>query len=354
MVESPVLILGANGQDGFLTTLLALERGTRVVAASRKPDNRLTEIRGGCGLLELEFGEKYLSDKELSRIIRKYRPRHVFHFASQHGPSGTMEESEQAKTSNYFLSEHVPKVLFDLMNKFEFGLTLPGSSRIYTGHLSNALEDVKISADTDFYPVDYYGEAKARMMILAMEARTSGLEANLPVLFNHDSIAKKKGYVGWAIAESLAKAHKNDSPPTFRKPFARIDLSSAVDFCSEMLDQSSKKSGICIYSAGDSTSVVDLATRVWELLPSKREHAFVSQKDFGDSFSPVLIGDDSHRDTFTFGRHSSASSIALMSMIVDSSFPFGREVPVHLLKALPESRRSLFAADLLKLIPVHQ
>jgi GDP-D-mannose dehydratase len=258
-----IVVLGANGQDGFLATVMGLEQGYEVLAISRHVDPRLSKLSRRHHLLSIKVQNDYL--KELSTLegtLREFDPCHVLYLVSGQGPSG----SPISKVENNWMSIEVPAALIKWAGIEKFGLTLPLSSRMFSGHLEGKTGAVDIDSSWPTKPNDAYGAAKVRLMELCSKAREEGVFIHSPVLFNHDSIFKKSGYVGSVAAEAVASYFSPDYKYRIANPLALLDVTDAVSVVRDMLRMMHTANSVTILSSGLAFSIEDIVAGEVEFL----------------------------------------------------------------------------------------
>jgi nucleoside-diphosphate-sugar epimerase len=355
MKNERIAILGANGQDGFLSTVLCLERGAKVLAFSRTKDIRLTNLAGRNPSLTLHSDADYLKDlRYLDASLSLFCPTHLFYFASDHGPAGTMLENPHAVASTMWLNEDVPEFLFKTALTHGFGLTLPLSSRIYSGNLEGIQGPVEVDNKTPPNPTDFYGEAKANLLAMSAKARDDGIYVNSPVLFNHDSIFKKKGYVGWAAAEYIAGLFSGMPAEGPRNPSALVDISDAHKVVHLMLDMRNNSNSVELISSGNAlpiSSLIDQEARALGLLLALETPKKEFLKGMGGGTliaptSPLAKSVPIRADGFPW-----LGLMALSRFAADQKLESG-VIPVRLFEALPETYRSHIPGMLHQLSPV--
>jgi GDP-D-mannose dehydratase len=253
-----ILVVAANGQDGFLTTVLALEQKSIVLALTRNLDHRLSRFASQDANLEYQFSQDYLSN--LPRLVAEFSPTHVFYFASEHGPSGTMSPTKQSLDCTEFLTRKIPEVLINLAKRNNFKITFPLSSRMYSGYLEDAKGIIEIDLDTPPKPNDYYGEGKASLLRICEIARDEGVHINSPILFNHGSIFSRPGYVSHAISNAIASWLMSDSRTyEISNPSAQVDLSDAMRVVNLLLNMTTEAyNGPVLVSSGTTSTIADL------------------------------------------------------------------------------------------------
>jgi GDP-D-mannose dehydratase len=258
-----IVVLGANGQDGFLATVMGLEQGYEVLAISRHADPRLSKLSRRHHLLSIKVHKDYLKEfSTLEETLREFNPSHVLYLASSQGPSG----SPISKAENNWMSIEVPTALIKWARVENFGLTLPLSSRMFSGHLEGKTGAVDIDLSWPTKPNDAYGAAKVTLMELCSKARDDGVFIHSPVLFNHDSIFKKSGYVGSAAAEAVASFFSPDYKYRIANPLALLDVTDAVSVVGDMLRMMHTANSVTILSSGLAFSVEDIVAGEVEFL----------------------------------------------------------------------------------------
>ncbi len=257
MPKDRILVVAANGQDGFLTTVLALEQESSVLALTRNVDHRLSRLASQDSNLSYQFSQDYLFN--LPRLVSDFSPTHVFYFASEHGPSGTMSPTKKSVEDTELLTREAPEILIDLAKKNNFNITFPLSSRIYSGYLEDAKGNIEIDLDTKPKPNDYYGQGKVNLLRLCEKARDEGVFINSPILFNHGSIFSRPGYVSHAISKAIASWLTNDSTNfEVSNPSAQVDLTNAMRVVDFLLSMKEASNGPVLVSSGVSSTIADI------------------------------------------------------------------------------------------------
>jgi GDP-D-mannose dehydratase len=292
----------------------------------------------------------YLNPLNLSKILDEADSSHTFYFASQHGPSQSMKPTKDATEASLSLNVTVPRTLIEISGERKSGLTLPASSRVFSGLLSKTEPIVKVSSDSALEPLDFYGEHKAELLLMAESARQNGARIHTPILFNHDSLFKRKGYVGWALAENIHGIQGGAREVTFRNPSALVDLSDAVEVCQILLAEAFTRSETTLISSGVTRSLLEILMDSLKFL----ELEF----DLGEPFSDrtgqgELFADSSHSQTLTTSYERTISALLNMlltlSPVLQSRF---EKIHLRLLEALPKSVWGQFPRSLNQLLPI--
>lgn len=348
MEDKNILILGANGQDGFITSALALSQGYRVTAVMRSFDPRFEFLTTNSETLSVVQSPNYLEEGSLKALIMRRPPNHIFYFASQHGPANSMIPSEDAVAASKFLNITVPEMLIDMATEHEASLTLPASSRVFSALLRGTSGPVVVNADTALDPGDYYGEHKSSLLQLAEAGRKQGALIHSPILFNHDSMFKRKGYVGWAIASDIVEQLGGSPVSTLRDPNALVDLSDAVEVCELLLNSATTRNEHSVVSSGRSVSLGSLIQGAL----MQMGHAAPRTGKTEVPETSTLVGDVDHRQTLLTSRDRTFSALAIMALSMNSKLFRAEPSQFGILKALPECLRGQFPGTLQKFLPV--
>ena len=296
MENNRLAVLGANGQDGFLATAMALEQGHGVLAISRRADLRLSNLAREYPLLKIKVQNGYLRElTSLEKDLREFEPDHVLYLASSQGPSG----SSISKNENNWTSVEVPGKLIDWAKQAKFGLTLPLSSRMYFGHLEGRRGAVDIGLSWPTKPIDAYGSAKARLLEMSLKARDEGVFVHSPVLFNHDSIFKKNGFVGSAAADAIASFFSPNYENRIANSLALLDITDAVSVVRALLRMMGSVNSVTMFSSGRAKSVRDIALGEIEFLKQTLDVESPYPQPSGSwtgEASPCLISSDTAPD----------------------------------------------------------
>jgi GDPmannose 4,6-dehydratase len=252
-VSKTALITGASGQDGAYLAKLLLQKGYRVVGATRRssspPFARLEYLRiardvepFGCELLELT---------NIVRMIEKTRPDEVYNLAAQSFVAGSFEQPlftvDVTALGAIRLLEAVrmidPKIRFYQASTSEmFGNAGPAPQ----------------NETTPFNPRSPYGIAKLMAHNFAVSYRDAyGMFCASGILFNHESPLRGREFVTRRISHGLAEV-KNGARDclTLGNLDARRDWGFAEDYVGgmwRMLQQESP--GDFVLSTGIATSV---------------------------------------------------------------------------------------------------
>ena len=287
MPKNRILVVAANGQDGFLATVLSLEQGAEVLALTRSRDSRLSSLESQNPDLVYKWSNDYIF--KLDEYISVFLPTHVFYFASQHGPSGTMPATRESIELTELLTRKIPEVLINLAKSKNFGLTLPLSSRMYAGYTEGARGPVLVDLETLPKPNDFYGYGKLELLQISTRARSEGVYVNSPILFNHGSMFSKPGYVSHAIADEIAsRISKNHPHSRVTNPNAPLDLSDAVRVVNFLLSMQEAANGLVLVSSGVTPKISQLIHEQSTVVAGWLDKPLVNLEDVPSVDLPVL------------------------------------------------------------------
>lgn len=180
-----VIILGANGQDGYYLSRVLNQEGVDVIGISRNGNFMKTEI------------DNYY---EISNIIKKEKPDYIFHLAanSTTNHSALFENHRTIATATLNILEAVKE--FSSQTK----VFISGSGLQF---INNGLP---IKETDPFAANDAYSISRIQSIYAARYFRTLGLKVYVGYFFNHDSPLRSERHVTKKISES-AKRIRNGS-----------------------------------------------------------------------------------------------------------------------------------------------
>ena len=192
-------------------------------------------------------------------------------------------------THTHQLSQTVPKLLLRLAKKLGFGLTFPLSSRIFSGHLTGRVGVVALEPFAETKPTDFYGEAKVELMKLSESGRQQGVYVNSPILFNHDSIFKKPGYVGSAAAKVVASRLSKSIHHSLINLEARVDISDALLVVESIYEMRQGSNSSPLLGSGVATCIGTLVSEQTSFLGGILNLVTDTDEYVPDNDQPVLV-----------------------------------------------------------------
>lgn len=195
------VILGVDGQDGSYLAEALLARGDHVVGVGRRTAPRYIAPSDRFEYLSLDVANR----EALSHALGRAAPDEIYHLAVVHGSAGFSYEAiwHDALAVNtgsvHTCLEHLRDVrqgrLFFASSLKAFGTPAPSRIDEHTPRRSECLYSITKNASTDL--IDLY-------------IQTSGIEAAVGYLFNHDSPRRAMNYFMPKLVRQLAVALKPD------------------------------------------------------------------------------------------------------------------------------------------------
>jgi GDPmannose 4,6-dehydratase len=221
-----VLITGCDGQDGVLLTRHLLTGNNQLFGI---PNPRSTNlIDKNCQIVRLELD--LTNDKDFLTAIRISKPEVIFHLAAINTHSGDQHVFANPEIQKYAhdLQIKVTAKFLDVISTkcTDTTLILAGSSRMYMKRQERNLIDVQTAMD----PQDIYGEFKTKARELVLSAQKGGTSAGTAILFNHESIHRKEGFLFSHLGKEIANfvTNKTDAIEVMDM-HSRNDWHSATD-----------------------------------------------------------------------------------------------------------------------------
>ncbi len=180
-----VIILGANGQDGYYLSRVLNQEGIDVIGISRNGNFMKTEI------------DNYY---EISTIIKKEKPDYIFHLAAN------------STTNHSALFENHRTIATAALNILEAVKEFSSQTKVFISgsglqFINNGLP---IKETDPFAANDAYSISRIQSIYAARYFRTLGLKVYVGYFFNHDSPLRSERHVTKKISES-AKRIRNGS-----------------------------------------------------------------------------------------------------------------------------------------------
>ena len=205
-MENTALIFGISGQDGAYLAASLLNKGYRVVGASRD-----AQLSGFTNLVKLSIRDKVelesVSLKEFRsvlQVLKKVRPHEVFNLAGQSSVGLSFDQPVEAFDS----------ISIGTLNLLEAIRFLEAPTRLYNAASSECFGNTEGTAadeTTPFHPRSPYAVAKsAAFWHVANYREAYGLYACSGLLFNHESPLRPKRFVTRKIADAACRIARNE------------------------------------------------------------------------------------------------------------------------------------------------
>ena len=195
------LITGVLGQDGAYLAKLLLDKGYRVVGATRRASTRTTWRLEELGIVEaVEFVDFDLAEiTNILRVIERVQPDEVYNLAAQSFVGASFEQPLYTSDTNAFGPVRVLEAL----------RTHGATTRFYqasTSEMFGQVVETPQRETTAFHPRSPYGVAKAYGHWITVNYREAfGMHASSGILFNHESPLRGMEFVTRKITAGLAR-----------------------------------------------------------------------------------------------------------------------------------------------------
>ena len=255
------IILGSSGQDGKILYEKLEDLGYSIVGLTKgKSRSTLPDYDS------VDF--KVTSKRDIFELVREFKPTQVYHLcAYQHSSSEVVEEEEcDAFNKSFEINAKSLQIILESLSRFskDASIFYAASSSIYANSSTNIQTE-----ETPYSPVDFYGISKvAGIHLCDYYRRVSDLKISVGILYNHESIHRKKKFVSYKIIQhALEIAYNKRKQLVLGDLDARVDWGSARDYVDAMhLLVTKNVSGNYIIASGVMHSVEDFVSTVFESL----------------------------------------------------------------------------------------
>ncbi len=175
-----VIIIGANGQDGYYLCNLLRQKGVEVIGVSRNGDFIKIEI------------DRFL---EISSLIKREQPDYIFHLAAN------------STTNHSALFENHKIIATGTLNILEAVKQFSPQSKVFISGsgLQFLNNGVPIKETDPFAANDAYSVSRIQSVYAARYFRTLGLKVYVGYFFNHDSPLRSERHVTKKISEAAKR-----------------------------------------------------------------------------------------------------------------------------------------------------
>jgi GDPmannose 4,6-dehydratase len=191
-----VLITGALGQDGTLLRQFLEELKIPYLGISRPSNNLPTSAMLSNNLNNSVLSIDMVNIENVKALVTSFKPTHIFHLATLNGSGRELDKNlwdtrhQELIETQVFIFQNIIDVV--RLSGLKINIVVAGSSRMYNPNL-HILSPVNEQSEPS--PVDAYGNAKAECMKISRVARQNGMHVSTAILFNHESILRKKGFL---------------------------------------------------------------------------------------------------------------------------------------------------------------
>jgi GDPmannose 4,6-dehydratase len=193
------LITGITGQDGSYLAKYLLEKNYYVIGISRSLhsvsiNHKYLNISEKIELIEADL----LDISSIIKTIEKYQPEEIYNFASQSSVGLSFEQPIGTLEFNIISVANLLEAIKIVNPKIKF---YHASSSEMFGKVRE--KDLPIKEDFVFQPVSPYAISKATSHWIARNYREAyGMFAVCGILFNHESVLRRKNFVTKKIINS--------------------------------------------------------------------------------------------------------------------------------------------------------
>lgn len=251
-----VLIVGSNGQDGQLLTEKYLKNGRyrNLLLITRKS---IKIIKNDSDVSLYEFTSRRELERNVMSIIEVYKPRCIYYLAAYHCSFEKSMEN-RSKTESRYVNLNYPLRLFQHCDSFAEtpSFTYASSSLIF----SKATEGVQ-NENTQRAPSCDYSEHKVECERKLLERFCGNATINIPILYNHESIYRKKTFFTAKVLNYCIEYHKylkDRKVLRLFNPTDQIDMGYAPEYVDAMMMlNESRAYGSFIVATGSTVTVED-------------------------------------------------------------------------------------------------
>ncbi|MDB4476558.1 GDP-mannose 4,6-dehydratase [bacterium] len=192
------LVVGVSGQDGSLLSKFLLEKGSRVIGASRDPfASSMKNLETLSITSDIELVTMVPEDiSSVFAVVQRYQPDEIYFLSGQ--SSVGLSFTLPLETINSFVQS--------TLSILEVCRQVNPKIRQYHAGSSECFGDIREGAaaeDYPFNPMSPYAVGKASAYWLVKNYRAAyGLHASTGILFNHESTLRPERYVTQKIVRS--------------------------------------------------------------------------------------------------------------------------------------------------------
>ncbi len=275
--QKTAIIVGVSGQDGAYLSKLLLDKGYKVVGASRDADSanffRL-EVLGVKS--QIEIISMSLTDfPNILKAIKKYRPSEIYNLSGQSSVALSFDQPLQT----------VESITIGTLQLLEAIRTVDPSIRFYNASSGEMFGESKIPLreTASYHPNSPYGVAKVGAHLHTKNYRDAyGLFACSGILFNHESPLRPERFVTKKIISTACRIANGSEENLILGDLAiQRDWGWAPEYVGAMwlmLQQGTPND--FVIATGERNSLGTFVTETFSLLDLDYERYLVSSNDF--------------------------------------------------------------------------
>jgi GDPmannose 4,6-dehydratase len=271
------LILGVSGQDGAYLAELLLNKGYKVIGASRDCQMSSFKNLSTLGIKdEIELVSANINDfRSTLQSILKYKPDEIYNLSGQSSVGLSFEQPVETLESNSIGTLNILEAIRFSNRAIRFYNA--GSSECF-GDLNNELAD----ETTLFKPRSPYAIAKATAFWLVHNYRESyNINASTGILFNHESPLRPERFVTRKIIATACKILKDKNT---KLNLGNLDISRDWGWAPEYVEAmwlmlQHEVSEDFIIATGETNSLGDFIKTTFHLLKLNVEDHLIIEED---------------------------------------------------------------------------
>jgi GDPmannose 4,6-dehydratase len=258
-----ILIVGANGQDGYFAMEQYHQAGHEILGVVRSSQTINTRQRvsklPNASVISTDLSER----KVTFELLNTFKPHRIVNFAALHANSINMEKLEQDHAleimkTNFQINENL---LMWVSNNLKTRISVALSSQMYS-----STEGIRfIDEDSDPDPKTIYGKTKLRSFEIIKKFRSdSSVFVSGAILFNHTSYKSKPGFLFQELATQLLEYSRgNCNDIKIRNFESNIDISYAPEVVAGVINSLEiEKPQDFVFSNGKTHTVISIFREV--------------------------------------------------------------------------------------------
>ena len=217
------IIVGGTGQLGAYLSNQLIRKNYNVVITTRniyRSKRKINIKKSNIELIKLDV----LKIKEIESIIYRYKPNIIFYFAGLSSPGLSFKKPKETYLSNFIGCSNFLKVM--KKHKTQCKFLNVSSSEIFAKSVK------KISINSKKKPISPYGKSKLLSFNITKNFRKKySLRTYNAILFNTESVLRKKDFLIPKICLSAIKAYKHKKKTTF----GNLNIEREWNWCDEQV-----------------------------------------------------------------------------------------------------------------------
>ena len=222
------IILGSSGQDGRILYKKLEGLGYEIIGFTK---NKSKSTIRKFSDLDLRINSK----NDVFNIVERFKPNEIYHLSAYQHSSTEVIADEENEVFNKSIEVNAKslQIILESIRLFskKTSLFYAASSSIF-GDTETKIQN----EDTPFSPIDYYGISKVTGINICEYYRNKeNLNISVGIMFNHESIYRKKKFVSYKIIDAAVKIKKGEKNELVLGSLdAKVDWGAAEDYVDAM------------------------------------------------------------------------------------------------------------------------